>query len=61
MKQGYFFVAISAIIVLIAAVSFIAAIFVWRGFLNLFFWGFALLGSISIFGESIKELKQPTL
>ena len=57
MKLGIFFVAISALLVLIAATAVIASIIVWR-FLDLLIWTAALLASLGILGVSIDEYKK---
>ena len=59
MRQDLFFVVLAAIITLLCAASFIAAIIVWRGLLNLLLWGFFLWGCIIILRVAIAEYERP--
>ena len=56
MKQGIFFVVISALLVIIAATAAIASIIALR-FLDLLIWAAFLLASVGILEISINELE----
>ena len=58
MKNGIFFVVISAFLVLLALTALISSIAIWRGFLNLLVWTVACWGSLVILGESLRELRE---
>lgn len=58
MKNGIFFVVISAFLVLLALTALISSIAIWRGFLNLLVWTVAFCGSLVILGESLRELRE---
>lgn len=58
MKNGIFFVVLSAFLVLLALAALISSIAIWRGFLNLLVWVLAFISSLSILGESIRELRE---
>lgn len=57
MKNGIFFVVISAFLVLLALTALISSIAIWRGFLNLLIWTLAFLCSLVIMRESLRELR----
>ena len=58
MKNGIFFVVISAFLVLLALTALISSIAIWRGFLNFLIWTVAFLCSLVILGESLRELRE---
>lgn len=58
MKNGIFFVVISAFLVLLAITALISSIVIWRGFLNLLVWTLAFCCSLVILGESLRELRE---
>lgn len=58
MKNGIFFVVISAFLVLMALTALISSIAIWRGFLSLLVWTVAFWGSLVILGESLRELRE---
>lgn len=58
MKNGIFFVVISAFLVLMALTALISSIAIWKGFLNLLVWTVAFWGSLVILGESLRELRE---
>lgn len=58
MKNGIFFVVISAFLVLLALTALISSIAILRGFLNLLVWTVAFWGSLVILGESLRELRE---
>lgn len=57
MKNGIFFVVISAFLVLLSLAALISSIVIWRGFLNLLIWTVAFLFSLVIMRESLRELR----